>query len=140
MENGRRVTLTYNVVLIALDIIRKVSVVPLPAKAAYTLKRNADSLYSCVAQIQADGDAVLKKYGSFDKEKKEFIMDDESKQNFMKEYNETILTKATDVVIREIEVSQLSNAQLSVQELELLDFMIVDDHVILHPSGALLHS
>jgi hypothetical protein len=139
MENGKIVKLSYLTIKMSFDLVQRIALVPLPAKAAYNMKRNGDSLFSFMQAIQRDGNEILAKYGAFDIAKQDFTMDEAGKQAFYDEYNKVMSEKIAEVVIREVEISQLKNAELSMQDLVILDYMITDDKLILVPTNVSLN-
>lgn len=103
----------------------------LPVKTAFKLKGIIKVIREEYAKYEEVRNAALKKYGKKD-DSGELVIDSKNKvqfeddnyKEFLKEFNE--LT-SLDVNIDQIKLSELGNANISTQDLEVLNGFIVED-------------
>jgi hypothetical protein len=103
----------------------------LPIKTAFKLKGIIKVIREEYAKYEEVRNNALKKYGKKD-DKGELVVDSKNKvqfendsyEEFLKEFNE--LT-SLDINIDQIKLSELGDASLSTQDLEILNGLIVED-------------
>jgi hypothetical protein len=117
MQNSKTVKKTGKEILNMQIVMRKLTLMSVDTNTAYTLGRNADSIYSHWKHIEEQRIELIKKYG-LEAEDGSISVLPENEDEFNKEYEKS-LQKEFDVELREIEIGKLKALDSDLDQLEI---------------------
>jgi hypothetical protein len=137
MEEGTAVKVTNKVLFDIWPILMKAMNTPMKSKAAYNIKRNFDTIQSVIRVKDGERMELFKKYGTYEVDHDRWSVENaepEKKKEFLEALN-TLMASEVEFKIRPIRISQLaSEATFTPNELQVLDFMLTDDKLIVEAS------
>ena len=96
-----------------------------PVKVSYAIARNLKTLKSIAEDIDPLRLSILEKYGTLQEDNNSYLIPPENKDIVIKEL-EDLDSVENDIKIYTIKLEQLDGYDLSVEEMEALDFMLED--------------
>lgn len=99
---------------------------PLPAKQAYNIKKTMKSIQEKLKDILEARNEIIKKYGVEKEDGSVEIPaeDVEAKKKFIEEYQQ-IIDLEEEVDVRQLSIDELDNIELTANEIETIDFLII---------------
>ena len=96
-----------------------------PVKVSYAIARNLKTLRAIAEDIDPLRLSILEKYGTLQEDGNTYIVPPETKDVAIKELDD-LNSIENDIKIYTIKLEQLDGYDLSVEEMEALDFMLED--------------